>query len=371
VFVVDIPFIPGTGVQPGAANTSGMFQPIGVDADEKVRVMALAAPQQCACRNSVVDRAPTALGRVTCPERGAKVPAGTVMSTVSGATVARLLEGGVAPRVATDVHALQAADGVIKATSPAIRLGWGTAQEWTLNVLPGMDMWAPHAFCCALKETLTARLHELSITGTPKTDRIRLRQCTSEFLSPISPPLSVTIIGASGDDLLFGSDDISTAYQEELRGGIGSDRIYGGSGDDTLIGNEGDDFLFGGAGNDFLFGNGNNDELHGGAGIDNLQGGNNDDTLQGDAGFDDLRGGSGADLLCDAFDADDLRGQDGNDRLFYLPAMPGPTLAIPDPPGVGTYTCSNMPGFPNTWPTCEVQVLFTDSAFNACPEWSP
>jgi hypothetical protein len=248
---------------------------------------------------------------------------------------------------------------------------WGTAQGWTINEPPALNAFAPTSFCCVLRESDTAVVHEMSITGTPRTDHIRLRQCTAEHLSPVSPPLSVTIIGGSGDDVLFGSDDISTAYQEELRGGIGNDRIYGGAGNDDLIGNEGADALFGGEGNDFLFGNANNDELHGGAGIDNLQGGNHDDTLQGDAGFDELRGGSGADLLCDGFDADDLRGQDGDDRLFYVPAPPGPLLAIADPPGTGADICSNTIAALIVWPTCETHLPITDPIFNDCPEWTP
>ncbi len=75
----------------------------------------------------------------------------------------------------------------------------------------------------------------------------------------------VTIIGGSGDDILW-----SNVGNDTVDGGDGKDNIWGGSGNDTLRGGLGDDALAGGTGNDVL---------DGGAGADSMNGGAGDDTF--------------------------------------------------------------------------------------------
>jgi Ca2+-binding RTX toxin-like protein len=95
--------------------------------------------------------------------------------------------------------------------------------------------------------------------------------------------LECTIIGTSGDDLLFGTDS--------------DDVICGLGGNDILFGRRGDDRLIGGEGNDILFGSFGDDRLIGGEGDDLLFGNDGDDYLEGGPGFDFLLGGPGTDIL--------------------------------------------------------------------------
>lgn len=243
---------------------------------------------------------------------------------------------------------------------------WGMAQRVTGGVLQQDAL----PFCCGFRESAANKVHELSVDGTPQDNSIRLHQCTFQDVFSISPPLSVSVQGGEGDDLIIGSDFSSSSYTDVLRGGQGEDRTFGFAGDDELFGNESNDHLFGGAGNDFLQGNGGDDHLNGGSGSDTLFGGDENDTLQGGPGMDDLRGGAGGDLLCDQLEGDDLRGQGGNDRLSYL-APPLPAFGVADPPGPGTDICSVAPTLAPIWPTCETHLPLADSVFANCPEWNP
>jgi Ca2+-binding RTX toxin-like protein len=77
-----------------------------------------------------------------------------------------------------------------------------------------------------------------------------------------------TLLGAGGDDQLFGGDG-----NDSLSGGEGDDWIEGWDGNDTLAGNDGHDRLEGQNGNDSLAGGNGNDYLHGAGGTDTLSGG--------------------------------------------------------------------------------------------------
>lgn len=99
------------------------------------------------------------------------------------------------------------------------------------------------------------------------------------------------------------------AYNRQIRGTSGSDRISGGVGHDEIDGESGSDIIFGGPGNDTLDGDFGNDALNGGLGNDELDGGFGDDTLDGGPGDDNLFSGGSEGA------GDLLRGGDGNDVL--------------------------------------------------------
>ena len=79
---------------------------------------------------------------------------------------------------------------------------------------------------------------------------------------------SDTVIGGSGNDIIFGGDLLVTVpgalaplpsgtpdtALNSLVGGLGSDTVIGGSGNDIIFGSEGDDWLTGDAGIDLFEG---------------------------------------------------------------------------------------------------------------------
>lgn len=143
-----------------------------------------------------------------------------------------------------------------------------------------------------------------------------------------SRPMSATIHGGAGNDLivggqgndkLYGGGGNDTIYgdagKDWIEGGTGADRLYGNLGDDTVFGNEGDDLVSGGGGNDYLDGSTGNDWVYGHEGNDTLIGGTGNDTLDGSTGNDTLYGGAGEDWLGGGTGNDKLYGGDGDDRL--------------------------------------------------------
>jgi len=173
--------------------------------------------------------------------------------------------------------------------------------------------------------------------------------------------VSVTLIGASGNDTLRGGggDDHleGLAGDDLLDGGGGVDRVIGAadvdwtltdlslegdgsdtlvsieaavltggaaanlldatgfSGNATLVGGKGNDTLWGGSGNDSLDGGAGDDRISGHAGSDRANGGSGNDMLLGKAGNDTLLGGAGADSMLGGDGDDVLKGQAGIDRL--------------------------------------------------------
>jgi RTX calcium-binding nonapeptide repeat (4 copies)/Bacterial Ig domain len=102
--------------------------------------------------------------------------------------------------------------------------------------------------------------------------------------------LPLTILGADGDDQLYGG-----AGNDTITGGVDEDAVYGGGGNDTLDGDDGNDAVDGQAGNDSVSGGAGADDLAGEAGDDVLSGGDDDDALDGGPGADAISGGSGTD----------------------------------------------------------------------------
>jgi Ca2+-binding RTX toxin-like protein len=104
--------------------------------------------------------------------------------------------------------------------------------------------------------------------------------------SNIVAPITVTVDGGAGNDLLVGGGGRSV-----LIGGLGNDILWGGAGDDVLLGGDGNDDLFGSGGNDALVGGVGNDIVTGGTGRDLLIGSQNEDLLAGGNDEDILIGG--------------------------------------------------------------------------------
>lgn len=136
--------------------------------------------------------------------------------------------------------------------------------------------------------------------------RDRLRNC--ETVIPIepegstdAPPLTTTILGTAGPDILFGTP--------------GPDTILGRDGNDELFGNDGDDYVDGENGDDILRGGPGNDELHGRAGDDVVLGNEGDDRIYGERGDDTLNGGPGNDSIFGGFGNDIIEGGEGDDRI--------------------------------------------------------
>src|SRR5690606_27020934 len=185
---------------------------------------------------------------------------------------------------------------------------------------------------------------------------LRAEAGVSTILADLSGGQATTLVGDTGDDMLFGNNGADV-----LNGGAGADLLVGGNGGDTYIvddygdtvvefdgggtdtveasidsynldanverltytgtgdftgaGNELDNIIRGGAGNDSLYGGGGNDTLHGDEGDDYLSGGDGDDTLNGNAGNDYLDGGDGNDTLNGGAGDDVIRGRAGDDTI--------------------------------------------------------
>jgi Tol biopolymer transport system component/Ca2+-binding RTX toxin-like protein len=114
--------------------------------------------------------------------------------------------------------------------------------------------------------------------------------------------LPMTLIGGSGNDLLYGG-----AGNDTIAGGFGNDELFGGDGDDLLRGDRnrrssggrkgGNDIIHGGRGNDQIGGKGGNDLLYGDEGNDQIWGDRGNDQIWSGLGNDTLYGGKGSDTF--------------------------------------------------------------------------
>lgn len=120
-----------------------------------------------------------------------------------------------------------------------------------------------------------------------------------------------TVVGTSGNDLMFGNDG-----HDEIEGGAGNDLIFGHSGQDDFWGGAGDDTIFGGDHQDIMLGGDGQDRIYGGDGDDIFSGENGVDVLYGDAGSDEIWGGEDRDLVYGGAGDDKLEGDGGNDTIF-------------------------------------------------------
>lgn len=185
---------------------------------------------------------------------------------------------------------------------------------------------------------------------------LRAEAGVSTILADLSGGQATTLVGDTGDDMLFGNNGADV-----LNGGAGADLLVGGNGGDTYIvddygdtvvefdgggtdtveasidsytldanverltytgtgdftgaGNELDNIIRGGAGNDSLYGEDGNDTIHANDGDDYLSGGAGNDTLNGNIGNDYLDGGDGDDTLNGGDGDDIIRGGAGNDAI--------------------------------------------------------
>jgi Ca2+-binding RTX toxin-like protein len=138
-----------------------------------------------------------------------------------------------------------------------------------------------------------------------------------------------TIIGAEGDDFIFGGDSPAD-LSDQIFGGDGRDTIDGGYGNDILRGDAGDDVITGGFGSDTIIGGDGDDMLTGQALSDRIFGGDGDDFINGGFGFDRLTGGAGADRFFHLGVANhgsdwiqDYSGAEQDRLVFGLSASPG------------------------------------------------
>ncbi len=159
-------------------------------------------------------------------------------------------------------------------------------------------------------------------------------------------PVTNTIRGTNGDDILAGTDTANTVFglpgnddivgtpkpdnliggqgndiirglgsRDFIRGGAGNDTIYGGRGGDVLFGEKGNDTIYGEKGNDFISGGNGQDTIYGGKGNDLISGGKGDDRLFGGKGNDVIYGDNGDDLIQGGQGNDVLTGGKGKDRF--------------------------------------------------------
>jgi RTX calcium-binding nonapeptide repeat (4 copies)/Calpain family cysteine protease len=178
-------------------------------------------------------------------------------------------------------------------------------------------------------------VNRIAVDGRAGNDRITVD--TSATDARRIAPLSATLTGGAGNDILFGGSGndvlsgvagndqlVAGAGHDRLEGGDGADRLWGNAGNDTLrggaqddvmLGGDGNDALDGAGGNDFLYGNGGNDRLYGSTGNDVLDAANGNDYLDAGAGNDWVIGGAGDDTLWGGTGDDKLDGGLGKDAF--------------------------------------------------------
>ncbi len=170
-------------------------------------------------------------------------------------------------------------------------------------------------------------------------------------------PVTNTIRGTNGDDVLAGTDTANTVFglpgnddivgtpkpdnliggqgndiirglgsRDFIRGGAGNDTIYGGRGGDVLFGEKGNDTIYGEKGNDFISGGNGQDTIYGGKGNDLISGGKGDDRLFGGKGNDLIYGDDGDDLIQGGQGNDVLTGGKGKDRFQFAPGAGTDTI---------------------------------------------
>lgn len=119
-----------------------------------------------------------------------------------------------------------------------------------------------------------------------------------------------TVIGTSGDDVLFGTEGPDVIFA-----GQGNDRVIALGGDDIICGGFGEDNIQAGAGNDVVLAGPGDDVVRGQSGADDINGGHGHDDLEGNQGNDAVRGFTGRDYVKGGRGDDSVFGGNGNDRL--------------------------------------------------------
>lgn len=217
-------------------------------------------------------------------------------------------------------------------------------------------------FCCMLSPS-NAYDTVVVVTGSTYGDAITLNYYDGSGYIDLEPLFSramrVSVVGANGDDDIYGSYYVGGDYEEKLQGGAD---------DDTIRGNDGNDILDGGDGDDSLHGNEGDDLLIGGSGDDTLYGNEDDDVIYGDGrtpyvypGRDIIQGEGGNDTICSGgtvSGVEHLEGGAGNDKVWATPDPVSPYLTGPSANIYGNShttgdTCDNNPGTAHPWSDCE------------------
>jgi len=138
--------------------------------------------------------------------------------------------------------------------------------------------------------------------------------------------------GGEGDDSISGGEDF-----DDLNGNQGNDTVHGGDDDDWVVGGKDDDILYGDGGADLVYGNLGADTCDGGEGADTVRGGQGDDSLAGGAGADWLSGDLGDDTISGGGGADVFHtfGEAGVDRVTDFNRGEGDRVML-DPGGAYT-----------------------------------
>ncbi len=214
------------------------------------------------------------------------------------------------------------------------------------GMLTGMDdFWGQDSFGRFLNFNWLTYLEEEDITiiGTTGDDVIWLATVESSLFPEDTRGVVNAgdgwdiVVSGFGDDTINGGngyDQVSyidatgavTVYLEytgrDVGGGRGADHLtsvedlVGSRFSDRLVGDDQGNYFWGGNGWDFLKGQGGNDWLHGQDGSDRLLGGEGADMLDGGEDDDVLLGGVGADLLYGQGGDDYLYGGRDNDMLY-------------------------------------------------------
>ncbi len=136
------------------------------------------------------------------------------------------------------------------------------------------------------------------VDGGDGLDTLRFDTAASRVMVDLT---AGTAVGVS-----IGSDIVLSF--ENVRAGLGNDRIRG---------SDAPNVLDGGIGNDELLGLGGEDRLIGGLGNATMDGGDGNDRLIGSAGRDVMQGGTGNDYVYGGFDIDTMTGGSGADRFVF------------------------------------------------------
>jgi Ca2+-binding RTX toxin-like protein len=152
-------------------------------------------------------------------------------------------------------------------------------------------------------------VQSIVVNGGPGANTIDLTAVSKSAFTNVGG-VAITVLGAAGNDTLFGSN-----FADNIDGEAGDDLISGGAGTDMLLGGADNDVIYGGSGGDFIEGGAGHDNIFGRFGGDVISGDGGADTISGGAGRDSIRGGSGNDVIRGDRGPDSLFGEAGNDTI--------------------------------------------------------
>lgn len=186
-------------------------------------------------------------------------------------------------------------------------------------------------------DTATVRLNatsgELSVVGTPKGDRIRVRAKNGGVGVTLGGApervyrgvTSVRITALGGRDIVTATAPLHTIVglgggDDTFDGGSGITTVLGGKGDDVIVTGKRADFIDGGLGDDTIFAGRGNDTVLDAYGNNSVHGGDGDDSVRTGDGRDAIYGDNGNDTMYANGGVDTLYGGDGDDVFHPGPA---------------------------------------------------